>query len=69
MAEIFCLDCRYWLPIGNEIGQCKAHPPTPLFGALLNQPGSGVPKLQFYWPETAAKDWCGEFKSRGGIEQ
>ena len=40
---------------------CMRYPPVPLFGSSFGQAGSGVPKLQVYWPEMKPDAWCGEF--------
>lgn len=55
-----CSTCNAWWATTGSAGLCKAHPPLPTLGAHWNQPGSNVPKLEFYFPTMAATDWCRE---------
>ena len=62
-----CSTCNAWRPInGGQAGYCQAHPPAPLYGEHFKQPGSGVPTLEYYFPITAADDWCREFQMAPG---
>jgi len=58
-----CANCSAWIDSMKDSsrGYCKAHPPTPLFGANFNQPGSGTPQIEYYFPITMEFDWCREF--------
>lgn len=72
MAEQFpatqCSTCNAWLLVDAEKnnGFCRAHPPVPMFGSYVKQPGPGVPQLEFYFPITAADDWCRDYQIKGG---
>jgi hypothetical protein len=60
-----CATCSAWIPIADSdgFGNCKAHPPVPLFGANIGQPGSGRPELVFFFPMTPEFEWCREYKA------
>jgi hypothetical protein len=56
-----CAICNAWRPFnGNNAGYCQAHPPAPLFGAQR------IPAPEYYFPITAADDWCREFQMAPG---
>lgn len=58
-----CGNCKAFLPKGDgNSGLCRAHPPQPLFGAHFDQPGLGVPVLEYFNPVVAASWWCSEWK-------
>jgi hypothetical protein len=65
LAEVpGCQNCRFWRRAGRDgpgpdWGQCKRMPPV-------------LPEIEpekmvhvGIWPSTEAKDWCGEWQTRG----
>lgn len=57
-----CGNCDAFYPRAGKAAICRRFPPAPLFGAHFNQPGSGIPKAESFFPEVSAADWCREFK-------
>jgi hypothetical protein len=56
-----CGNCRYWKPLWEESGNCRAHPPTPV--VLLHEPARIAEGYEpgSFWPVTGRGDWCGEY--------
>jgi hypothetical protein len=61
-----CAECAHFLPVGDDIGQCRRSAPT--LQVVMN-PGltpdrlnvAAVPAL---WPPVKVSDWCGYFYRR-----
>lgn len=49
-----CDNCRNWKPTKNNLGECRANPPT--VGVVVIDTDA-EPITAF--PETKADDWCG----------
>ena len=56
-----CMGCRFWEPVGGEIGACHRFPPfTPCFDDRgLAETFKHAQTLVFV--ETFFDDWCGEW--------
>ena len=56
-----CSTCTAYVPLKEAgLGQCKAHPPTPVVGLHYGQAGSGVPEVEYIFPVMSSGDWCRE---------
>ena len=63
--KTLCKDCRYWnhrgLIQGTELGECRRY--TKKVIILKDN------KFFSLWPTTTARDWCGQFKVKGLLEE
>jgi hypothetical protein len=71
-----CGTCRFWtgnwngkFAEENEPGDCKRNPPSvPMLQVQVHRlreaRGAIAGEFTGVWPETNAKDWCGEWQSR-----
>lgn len=49
-----CLRCEWWVwLLWESLGECRCGPPT-----------AEHDTCEARWPETAALDWCGQFRPR-----
>lgn len=68
-TRIVCQECRFWEYLGEgetSLGQCHRHAPRPEAEDVMGD----VPT---HWPDTDARDWCGEAVASdpvfGAVEQ
>ena len=52
----YCVNCMFFVLIGNEIGECRRYAPRP-------QNTSPIGVSRSHWPIVEEDDFCGEFKT------
>ncbi|MFQ3270305.1 MAG: hypothetical protein ACI9A1_000619 [Lentimonas sp.] len=54
-----CAKCTYWNAQEPDQGECRRQPPQAISFKVDSET-----KFETRFPETAATDWCGEFKAQ-----
>ena len=55
--DVRCVNCRYWLGLGNYRGSCHRKAPSPKVAENIRS----TTEFKAQWPITGAEDWCGDF--------
>lgn len=67
MKTLLCVNCTYWRQVGSGVGQCRRRAPLPFTNADGIHDRT-VERHRANWPETGAKDFCGEFMLSASLE-
>lgn len=59
-ANASCSKCTYWKSVSSDRGECRRNAPQSVVFAVDEDT-----RFETHFPETSAKDWCGEYVARG----
>ncbi|MFN3591409.1 MAG: hypothetical protein ACK4TG_04400 [Thermaurantiacus sp.] len=70
MADQLCVTCRYWTKVRVEGPGVPGIPGTPAMGSCKRhapRPTVGTGHAHVIWPQTAAGEFCGEWRPQGEV--